>query len=245
MKFYLIILFVLVNLSNTQSTDLLKTSISSLFKLKNSFNLTADSKTDGSLKIAINKTPVGYQMTTDLSSASLLSRINVSKKAETTGWNYLSVSSFAIGDLAEQSFAAGYLEGYVTATEISQFYRNLIKNNFEKEKPTYLKIRTFFSEVVSELEQNLRKYPDSRYSEKVTRDILIGYSQINGLMKGYNDKVSKNESDKIDLVDFLLMQADGEISELISFLLNRNFQTESQRKLQFTIHSLLQTSLWY
>ena len=47
--------------------------------------------------------------------------------------------------------------------------------------------------------------------------MLLGYSQLKGLFYGYNKEAALNKKfQKLTMADFLILQADGELSELES-----------------------------
>ena len=58
----------------------------------------------------------------------------------------------------------------------------------------------------------------------------MGYSQLEGLLHGYTYEMKKlgkfNVSTKLDLADLLILQADGEVPELIRYL--RSFGVRSK-----------------
>jgi hypothetical protein len=133
----------------------------------------------------------------------------------TTGWDVLDVTSFATAPDAEQAFAAGYGEGFVTAERIGQHYRNLMALHFHhhhnsSHKHSHQKIVVF-------LEQNLvymrAQVAAHASSDPLWAQVQLVLLQLDGLLLGFNNA---STSGSLTLLDLLVVNIEAEIGDIAS-----------------------------
>lgn len=131
------------------------------------------------------------------------------------GWDKLAMFTYKKhANAFVQSYIAGYLEGRITAPELNRFVT--IKDKINIEDSFWRKVITFFEDVnVNLLEKikTLKQIEDPAEQLNWTR-LLLGYAQIRGLYSGYMYEAERNNYTKIPIGRLLLIQADGELSEL-------------------------------
>jgi hypothetical protein len=120
-----------------------------------------------------------------------------------------------------QTYLAGYLEGRITHSDINNFISN-VNTNYRKnpENAIYLeKIKKFFNNVNKQMITNIDKFSTMSESDKeYYYKIYIFYSQIFGLLRGVNYERKRNNQTLYSLEDLSFIQADGELQELISYI---------------------------
>lgn len=124
---------------------------------------------------------------------------------------------------------AGYLEGRVSAIDTFNFYDNLRFNN--PHKAQFKQMKTFFKQVLYNLQKKIKNIQSVKYDQTITwSKLLLGYAQLEGLLNAYTYEMKRlgkyNDSTKLDLVDLLILQADGEVPELIRYF--RSFGVKSK-----------------
>lgn len=151
---------------------------------------------------------------------STIARVVFTKELPNTGWDKLHISTSKPANSYEQSFLAGYLEGRVTAREIHLFHKNLISNNESKVETARIfeHIKQFFKELSNEFNHRvenslLKELVDS---EDYWSKLLLGWAQFKGLVAGYNKSSHQMGYSQLADSDFLMLQADGELIELMS-----------------------------
>ena len=113
------------------------------------------------------------------------------------------------------AYMGGYLEGRLTAEDIKNFLENM-EFNLKKQDPQNRIIRaikTFFRNVDENLYNNISKKLISEEEKKFYYRIYLFYAQLRGLLEGINISLSR----KITIGELLLIQADGEIPELMRY----------------------------
>jgi len=93
-------------------------------------------------------------------------------------------------------------------------------------------MREFFKQVVISMQtkiKNIEKVSDS--DAKILLRMLLGYTQLEGLINGYTSEMKrKNKYDKeeykLELADFLILQADGEVPELLNYFRSFGVKTK-------------------
>ncbi len=83
----------------------------------------------------------------------------------------------------------------------------------------YDQLRGYFYEINEILEDKVKtNTPYDNLSSSHWRHIKLGYMQLRGLMNGYNKQAEVLEKPelKLKIEDFLIIQADGEVPELLS-----------------------------
>lgn len=157
-------------------------------------------------------------------SLSLVAECNFNKVINEKGWDKLSIKTYKAVNAYQQAFLAGYLEGRMTAEDIFYFYNNLKVNHMKSQPKTFTKMLDFFTQVAEEFSKKIYKvkkeFNNYDYKEKkYWSRLILGYTQLEGLVKGYTFEVSKNnQQDKLlTMADFLILQADGEVPELLRY----------------------------
>jgi hypothetical protein len=113
---------------------------------------------------------------------------------------------------------AGYLEGRVSADDISNFLENTEKNN-SADKKAIDSILKFFKEVAVNMYKRIDTLKELCAEDKeYYYKIYTFYAQINGLLKGINTQRKLMNMTEVTMERLLLIQADGEVPELISIL---------------------------
>jgi hypothetical protein len=115
---------------------------------------------------------------------------------------------------------AGYLEGRATALDMFYFYDNLKFNN--PYKTQFTKMKNFFDQVVYSLQKKIKNIETVKEDQSIIWSrLLLGYTQLEGLLHAYTYEMKRlnkyNDDAKMDLADLLIMQADGEVPELIRY----------------------------
>jgi hypothetical protein len=124
---------------------------------------------------------------------------------------------------------AGYLEGRATALDMFHFYDNLKFNN--PYKTQFIEMKNFFIKVVSNLQRRIKNIKSIKKGQSIVWSrLLLGYTQLEGLLQAYTYEMKRlnkyNEESKMDLADLLIMQADGEIPELIRYFRQTKVKTK-------------------
>jgi len=93
-------------------------------------------------------------------------------------------------------------------------------------------MKKYFLEVVMYLQQRIKNIKTVKYADaKNWSRLLLGYVQLEGLIKGYTYEMRKQNKYseaqyQLDLADFLIIQADGEVPELLRFF--RSFDVKTK-----------------
>ena len=145
----------------------------------------------------------------------------------------MSITTFNNSDPFSQTYAAGYLEARLTSNDIFDFYYNLKENtkciyNTKIANSDFEKMKIFLNEVGRNMENRFRNIKDLTEGDiPFWSNILLGFVQLKGLEHGYKFHVKKNNvPDKyLSLGELLILQADGEVPELLSklFFLTQGF----------------------
>jgi hypothetical protein len=136
----------------------------------------------------------------------------------------LSISTFNNTDPFSQVYAAGYLEARLTSNDIFDFYYNLKGNTNCKimnkiAKSDFIKMGNFLNEVGRNMENRFRNIKDLNERElPFWSQIMLGFVQLKGLEHAYKFHVKKNNlpEKNLSLGELLIIQADGEVPELLS-----------------------------
>ncbi|XP_077979884.1 phospholipase B-like 1 [Glandiceps talaboti] len=131
---------------------------------------------------------------------------------ESTGWGVLNIKAGyedqKVSD-NEAMYAAGYLEGALTAKRIYQHYLNMYAVFFGGEKQSLeTKVRNFFDEQEKWVKEEIRKNPECRF----WRSISVILSQMDGLVDGYIDNPYQNKT--LDRFAFQVLNGVGDMLDL-------------------------------
>lgn len=133
-------------------------------------------------------------------------------------WDKLSIETYKNANPFLQTYFAGYLEGRLTAIDIYNFYDNIRVNN-KKNAVDFDNMRKFFKSVNMHIAKKILDFPKmSRMDKDYWSKLIVGYSQLKGLKNGYNFEIIKkgDKNKTLEIEDFLIIQSDGEIPELLS-----------------------------
>ncbi len=140
----------------------------------------------------------------------------------------MSISTYKPVNSYVQSYLAGYLEGRVTAIDIFNFYNNMRSNGIDN----FQKLKKFFLEVVSSIQNKIKNIDKIKNTDtEIWSKLFLSYIQLEGLINGYTyemKRLDKYNDDiyKLDIADFLIIQADGEIPELLRFIKSFNVKSK-------------------
>lgn len=149
---------------------------------------------------------------TNKTDKNIISEVTFLNDINTFGWGKLDVSTYNNSDEYTQSYCSGYLEGVATYQQISNFYYNLY-NNYRKESKLIDKIITFLELVGKNLIEKLSTI--KKDSSPYEYQLYLSFQQMIGLYHGYNSQSKAKE--KLSIGQFLLIQSDSEIPELIKY----------------------------
>jgi len=125
----------------------------------------------------------------------------------TTGWGYLSVTTNSSYSDLTQAAGAGYLEGFITQEMIWQNWNNMYVNEYHQ---------TIGDNVQAWIAKNIQ-YMDSQIKANPTdpywTHINLIWTQLTSMVTGYND-ANTDSSTTLQLLDFLLMNMDGDMIDL-------------------------------
>ena len=146
-------------------------------------------------------------------------------------WDKISINKYKEAKPYQQAFFAGYLEGRMTSEDIYNFYNNLKVNNAKSKPKSFQKLLEFFNEITNQLAKKVKnlKNLSSLEEKKYWSQLVLAYTQLEGIYKGYTYEITKNnqyEQRKMTMADFLILQADGEVPELLRYFHSLNKQTK-------------------
>jgi len=141
---------------------------------------------------------------------------------DTTGWMELYVQATESTRVSSdvKMYAAGWLEGLITASRISQFYSNTHQLLMKDEGNAHAlqNIRNMFYDELEYLKKNCNLHGGSNSIEppdpywKHARYVLL---QMWGIKDGYNFAALAKGVHMLDLVDLLVINSNGEMPELM------------------------------
>lgn len=122
------------------------------------------------------------------------------------------------------------MEARASAIDIFNFLHNLRENI--KKRRSYKKMQDFFIQVASQMQKKIKNLSNLEHSDVGNWSrLLLGYAQLEGLINGYTYEMKRigkynEEKYKLNLADFLILQADGEVPELLRYF--RSFGVHSK-----------------
>jgi len=155
------------------------------------------------------------------------------------GWDKISLNTFRNTQCFTedkllpfiQAYLGGYLEGRLEYKATNDFYNNMDYNinSHSWNIKNFKKTKEFFNDVNTYLLDNLGKF-DEKYTTDEEKDyyykIYIFFTQLQGYLRGHNFSVNlsnkinnddKNMMKELSIADLLIIQADGEIPELLHY----------------------------
>jgi len=156
----------------------------------------------------------------------ILARARYTKSLLSVGWSRLFIETLDNASPEVQSWAAGYLEGRLTAKEIREFYNNLV-NIHKEEKPLLSQVYDYYDKVEKSIRNKTSKTMLQKYQEDELEywlTIAMIQAQTDGMRAGHN---SANNVIPIKLSELYFINADGEVPELLSVFQTKNVQTKT------------------
>lgn len=180
----------------------------------------ADLNAAGGVTVVFDPKTYSLKLVAGVSKASGIAWGHLDEKLGTTGWDELYVqtseSSRATNDV--RIYAAGFLEGFLTAARLSQFYSNffqlIVKD--EDNSRALTNIRTMYAKELEFVKTNANIHPGALSVEPVDpywKHIRYLLFQMWGMKDGYNALALSKGVKMIDLVDMWMINNHGELSE--------------------------------
>jgi hypothetical protein len=151
-----------------------------------------------------------------LNNRKLLARAKYTKSLEKIGWSRLYVETFDHASAEIQSWAAGYLEGKLSARQILDFYKNLV--GIHQKESSYLDdVFKFYKKVEESIRIRTSKSRLATLSSGLDLEYWISVAMVqaqsDGLLAGYNTIMKEQQ---FTLPQIYFINADGEVPELLS-----------------------------
>jgi len=138
------------------------------------------------------------------------------------GWIklFLQTSNSARATNDVRQYAAGYIEGMISATRISQFYSNFYQTIMKDEvhSQALAVLKTVFEDELEFVKTNSNFHAGVMSTEPVDpywKHMRYQFVQLWGMCDGYNFMASKNGVRQLDLIDFVIINSHAELPELI------------------------------
>ena len=160
------------------------------------------------------------------SNKQIVARAKYTKSLFSLGWSRLFIETIDNASPEIQSWAAGYLEGRLTAKEIREFYNNLV-NIHSEEKSVLSQVFDYYDKVEKSIRNKTSKQMLKNYQQEDLEywlTIAMIQAQTDGLMAGHN---SARGVIPIKLSEIYFINADGEVPELISVFQTKNLQSQT------------------
>ena len=200
MKLYIFI-YILYNLIKSALSHIIfednEQTIMNIYYLKE----TAKYKTAISTKIDVNA--IAYAI--------------YNKSYEKTGWDFLSISSYAKKDNkyddSIKAYAMGYLEGILTKGRIFDFTYNILKYQLYYNNSFPEKIQEFYKENLEYMREKSIKYMNS---DPYWEHVHYIYQQLLGMYEGYTNSIEREKRNvfNFNLYNFSIIGAIGDFNEI-------------------------------
>lgn len=149
----------------------------------------------------------------------LIARGRYTKTLHQIGWSKLFIETFNNCASEIQSFAAGYIEGKLTAKNILEFYKNLTGIHADEEA----ELKDVFK-YYGKVEKSIRHKSSKEVLSKLTNELDLEYwitvamvqAQTDGLYSGYNNELGTISP--LSFEQFYFINADGEVPELMTLM---------------------------
>ncbi|XP_071946459.1 putative phospholipase B-like 2 [Antedon mediterranea] len=134
---------------------------------------------------------------------------NYTDDVQNTGWSHLTVNTNPDYDDNVQAYAAGLVEGYITAGPIYMHWVNTM-SSYCLEKTDYCnRLQTFINTNMEWLSDKIKNNPDDAYFHQA--ELLL--MQLAGLQDGYTNRSSQPRLE-VNPFGFLLLQISGDLEDL-------------------------------
>jgi hypothetical protein len=157
-----------------------------------------------------------YENIPILSTKKLIARARYNKSLDQIGWSKLFVETFDNAPPEMITWAAGFLEGKLTAPQILDFYNNLVGIH-DKESEYLEEVFKYYENVEKFIRRKTQK--DSLENIKEMKDldywisVAMTQAQSDGLLQGYNSIMKNNQ---FNFSQIYFINADGEVPELLN-----------------------------
>ncbi|XP_023216254.1 putative phospholipase B-like 2 [Centruroides sculpturatus] len=138
----------------------------------------------------------------------------------TTGWSYLEVHTDPSYSDSFQAYAAGLVEGYLTADLISKHWNNLYLNYCKNEEYCD-KLKTFLQINMDFMNKNIQENKTSYWNH-----VALILKQVKGLQDGYEGTPSLPDT-RPDFMGVMLFNLFGDLIDL-EVVFNKGFQNISE-----------------
>jgi hypothetical protein len=175
---------------------------------------------NGGATIVFDKDAYALRMDAGVTEADGLAWGHLAEKLGTTGWDelYIQTSQSARSTNDVRVYAAGFLEGILTAKRLSQFYSNFYQLIMKDEDNmrALANIKVMYAKEMEFVKTNSNIHPGALSVEPVDpywKQIRYLLFQLWGMKDGYNAVALPKGVRMLDLVDMYLINNHGELSE--------------------------------
>ncbi len=157
----------------------------------------------------------------------VLARARYNKTLNQIGWSKLFVETFDNAAPEIISWAAGFIEGKLTAPQILDFYNNLVE--LHQHESSYLNdVFKYYEKVEKFIRRKTNKESLENLKDLKTLEYWISVAmtqaQSDGLLQGFNSIMKSNI---FNLSQIYFINADGEVPELINVFKYKSFDNNS------------------
>eukprot|EP00095_Tigriopus_kingsejongensis_P006305 maker-scaffold61_size441589-snap-gene-0.13 protein:Tk06305 transcript:maker-scaffold61_size441589-snap-gene-0.13-mRNA-1 annotation:"hypothetical protein DAPPUDRAFT_213420" len=110
---------------------------------------------------------------------------NYTNDINQTGWSYLEVETDPKFPDKIQAFGAGYLEGYLSAEQIYQYWWNTVQGYCEGKEEMCTKVTEYLNNNTAWIRGQIA---DKRSDDPYWHQVGLVYDQYQGMVHGYNDR---------------------------------------------------------
>ncbi|GIQ82115.1 phospholipase B-like protein [Kipferlia bialata] len=160
---------------------------------------------------SMNMNPDGTMTLSETFDTDAVAVSRFSDDLETTGWTHIWVQTNAANLDADQAYAAGYVEGWLTEERMTQHWVNYMHVFLGNFPAGYIdpRVYTFIQEQYDWAIEQIHNNPEDTFWQQVNLQL----QQTEGFTDGYNAHAS--EEDQKTLLDILLYQAEGDCYDII------------------------------
>lgn len=179
-----------------------------------------DLNPEGGASIIFDKDSYSLKLVAGAEHPEALAWGRLNRNLQTTGWDeiFIQTSESARATNDVRVYSAGFLEGFLTAPRLSQFYSNfyqlIIKD--EDNNRALANIRTMYGKELEFVKTNSNIHPGALSVEPVDpywKQVRYLLFQMWGMKDGYNALALTKAVRMIDLIDMWMVNNHGELSE--------------------------------
>ncbi|GIY39257.1 putative phospholipase B-like 2 [Caerostris darwini] len=130
-----------------------------------------------------------------------------------TGWSYLEIKSNALYHDPIQAYAAGLVEGYLTADLLKKHWYNIADDYCTNEESYCKRLKAFLQKNVDFINDNVFK----REFDVYWHHVALTLEQLHGLEDGFRNQTS-GPSTKVDVMGFMFLNIMGDLEDLEALL---------------------------